>query len=67
MDADDMGAWAFGGGSTNIAHGEGVPYRHADKDCLAEGKDKGPGTWKNGSGMGIRNGGIRLRAPIERR
>ncbi|KAL4071396.1 mitochondrial branched-chain alpha-ketoacid dehydrogenase kinase-domain-containing protein [Scleroderma yunnanense] len=68
-DADDTGAWAFGGGSTKVAHGEGVPYRYADKDCLSEGKDKGPaGAWKNGSGaMGIRNGGIRLRAPIERR
>lgn len=65
MDADDTGAWAFGGGSTN---GEGVPYRHADKDSLVEGKDKGsPGAWKNGTGMGIRNGGIKLRAPIERR
>ncbi|KAL4079369.1 mitochondrial branched-chain alpha-ketoacid dehydrogenase kinase-domain-containing protein [Scleroderma citrinum] len=35
----------------------------------ADDTDKGPaGAWKNGSGaMGIRNGGIRLRAPIERR
>jgi len=59
-----MGAWAFGGGTTNVAHGEGVPYRHAVKDCFVEGS---PGAWKNDTGMGIRNGGIRLRAPIERR
>lgn len=64
MDADDMGAWAFGGGTTNVTHGEGVPYRHADKDCFVEGS---PGPWKNGTGMGIRNGGIKLRVPIERR
>lgn len=68
MDADDMGAWAFGGGGVNGPYGEGVPYRAADRED-GSGKDKGAtGSWKNGGGFSsVRNGGIRLRAPIERR
>ncbi|KAI6107620.1 mitochondrial branched-chain alpha-ketoacid dehydrogenase kinase-domain-containing protein [Pisolithus thermaeus] len=68
MDADDMGAWAFGGGGANGPYGEGVPYRAADRED-GSGKDKGTaGSWKNGGSFtSVRNGGIRLRAPIEKR
>ncbi|KAG1716810.1 hypothetical protein ID866_332, partial [Astraeus odoratus] len=73
MDAEDMGAWAFGGGGNKRPYGEGVPYRYGECDTEAGGnaqdKDKGSaGARKNASGnTSVRNGGIKLRAPIERR